>query len=289
MGTLTVRDIVKKSSNKGSAQLGMIIGEKTLYDYASAFGYGKKTDIGLTGEIAGTLRKVSEWDGLTITRLPMGHAVAATPLQVHCAMGVIANQGIYMQPQLVRRVYGPDGKTKILYPPRGIRRVVSAKIASLMGEMLSEVVSNDGTARRAQLKGFKVAGKTGTSQKIINGAYSTRHTWHHSPDSSPPSGRGSCNGRRGLPQNEGRGIRRHSRRTRIQGNRRTGGEIPRDTDGRRVRKKGGLERLVNFMIGFSNLDSLICLCGARNRFGALAFAGDEGGRPPTRRKTSPGR
>lgn len=170
MGTLTVRDIVKKSSNKGSAQLGMIIGEKTLYDYASAFGYGKKTDIGLTGEIAGTLRKVSEWDGLTITRLPMGHAVAATPLQVHCAMGVIANQGIYMQPQLVRRVYGPDGKTKILYPPRGIRRVVSAKIASLMGEMLSEVVSNDGTARRAQLKGFKVAGKTGTSQKIINGA-----------------------------------------------------------------------------------------------------------------------
>lgn len=174
MGTLTVRDIVKKSSNKGSAQLGMIIGEKTLYDYASAFGYGKKTDIGLTGEIAGTLRKVSEWDGLTITRLPMGHAVAATPLQVHCAMGVIANQGIYMQPQLVRRVYGPDGKTKILYPPRGIRRVVSAKIASLMGEMLSEVVSNDGTARRAQLKGFKVAGKTGTSQKIINGAYSTR-------------------------------------------------------------------------------------------------------------------
>ena len=169
-----MRDIVRKSSNKGSAQLGMIIGEKALYEYADAFGYGKKTDIGLAGEIAGTLHKVSEWDGLTITRLPMGHAVAATPLQVHCAMGVIANQGIYMQPQLVRRVYGSDGETKILYPPRGVRRVVSAKIAALMGEMLSEVVSDEGTARRAQLKGFKVAGKTGTSQKIINGAYSTR-------------------------------------------------------------------------------------------------------------------
>lgn len=79
MGVLTVRDIVKKSSNKGSAQLGMLLGEKNLYDYASAFGYGKKTGLGLMGEIPGTLHKVSEWDGLTITRLPMGHAVARHP------------------------------------------------------------------------------------------------------------------------------------------------------------------------------------------------------------------
>ena len=104
----------------------------------------------------------------------MGHAVAATPLQVHCAMSVIANQGIYMQPQLVKRVYDNAGETKIAYPPRGVRRVISAKIATLMGEMLSEVVSDTGTARRAKVGGFKVAGKTGTSQKLVNGAYSNR-------------------------------------------------------------------------------------------------------------------
>ena len=174
MGILSVRDIVKKSSNKGSARLGMMLGEKNLYEYARAFGYGEKTGLGLVGEIGGTLHKVSEWDGLTITRLPMGHAVAATPLQVHCAMSVIANQGIYMQPQLVKRVYDNAGETKIAYPPRGVRRVVSAKIAALMGEMLSEVVSDTGTARRAKVGGFKVAGKTGTSQKLVNGAYSNR-------------------------------------------------------------------------------------------------------------------
>lgn len=175
MGILTVRDIIKKSSNKGSAQVGMLLGEKALYEYARAFGYGSKTDIGLVGEISGTLHKVADWDGLTITRLPMGHAVAATPLQVHCAMSVVANQGIYMQPQLVRRVYGADGETKIAYSPRGLRRVISAKIATLMSDMLAEVVTQTGTARRAMVKGFKVAGKTGTSQKIINGAYSTKH------------------------------------------------------------------------------------------------------------------
>ncbi len=174
MGNLSVRDIAKKSSNKGSAHLGILLGERKLYNYAHLYGFGEKTNIGLVGEIAGTLHKVKDWDGLTITRLPMGHAVAVTPLQIHCAMSVIANQGIYMQPQLVRRVFDKNGKTVMNYPPKAMRRIIRPKIATLMSEMLSEVVSDTGTARRAALKGFKVAGKTGTSQKIINGTYSTR-------------------------------------------------------------------------------------------------------------------
>ena len=175
MGILTVRDIIKKSSNKGSAQVGMLLGANSLYDYASAFGYGRKTGLGLTSEENGRLAPVAKWDGLTITRLPMGHAVAATPLQVHCAMSVIANQGIYMQPQLVRRIFDGNGETKIAYPPKPVRRVISPKIATLMSEMLAEVVTTTGTARRAMVKGFRVAGKTGTTQKIVNGAYSSRH------------------------------------------------------------------------------------------------------------------
>ena len=174
MGKLSVRDITKKSSNKGSAQLGILLGERKLYNYAHLYGFGEKTNIGLSGEIAGTLHKVKDWDGLTITRLPMGHAVAATPLQVHCAMSVIANQGIYMQPQLVRKVFDNNSQTIVSYPPRAVRRVISPKIAYLMSEMLTEVVSKTGTARRAALEGFKVAGKTGTTQKIINGVYSSR-------------------------------------------------------------------------------------------------------------------
>ncbi len=174
MGKLSVRDITKKSSNKGAAHLGILLGERKLYQYAKLYGYGEKTDLGLSGEIDGTLHKVKDWDGLTITRLPMGHAVAATPLQVHCAMSVIANQGIYMQPQLVRRVFDKNGNTVISYPPKALRRVISPKIATLMSEMLVEVTSKTGTAQRAAIEGFKVAGKTGTSQKIVNGVYSSR-------------------------------------------------------------------------------------------------------------------
>lgn len=80
MENLSVRDITKKSSNKGSAHLGILLGEKKLYNYAHLYGFGEKTNIGLVGEIGGTLHEVKDWDGLTITRLPMGHAVAATPL-----------------------------------------------------------------------------------------------------------------------------------------------------------------------------------------------------------------
>ena len=123
MGKLSVRDITKKSSNKGSAQLGIMLGEKKLYEYASLYGFGKMTNISLSGEISGTLHEVKNWDGLTITRLPMGHAVAATPLQVHCAMSVIANQGIYMQPQVVRRVFNNKGETEMNYPPKAHLKV----------------------------------------------------------------------------------------------------------------------------------------------------------------------
>ena len=174
MSTLSVRDITKKSSNKGAAHLGILLGEKKLYEYSKLFGYGEKTNIGLIGEASGTLHQVKDWDGLTITRLPMGHAIAATPLQVHCAMSVIANQGIYMQPQIVKRIYYKDGNTAINYAPQAVRRVLSPKVASLMSEMLAEVVGPEGTARRASLDGFKVAGKTGTSQKIVNNRYSTK-------------------------------------------------------------------------------------------------------------------
>ena len=174
MGPLTVREITKKSSNKGVAQLAALLGEKRLYEYASLYGFGKKTKLGLAGETPGTLHEVKDWDGLTITRLPMGHAVAVTPLQIHCAMSVIANGGIYMNPQLVKRVYDRNGESKFIFSPRADRRVISAKVAHLMADMLSEVVSDTGTARRAAIKGFKVAGKTGTSQKIVDGKYSTR-------------------------------------------------------------------------------------------------------------------
>lgn len=172
---LSVRDIVVKSSNRGAAQLGMLLGEGRLYDYAAAFGFGEPTGCEIGGEVGGTLHAVRNWDGLTITRMPMGHALSATPMQVHMATSVIANDGLLMEPMLVNRILADDGSDVVRFAPKAKRRVVSAEVADAMAQMLADVVGENGTARRAAIDRYAVAGKTGTTQKIVNGQYSRQH------------------------------------------------------------------------------------------------------------------
>lgn len=172
---LSVHDIVVKSSNRGAAHLGLMLGENRLYQYASSFGFGEKTGCDLGGEITGTLHAPRNWDGLTITRLPMGHAISATPMQVHSAMSVIANGGVLMEPMLAKRVFDASGRDVIRFKPKAKRRVVSTEVASTVATMLADVVGEEGTARRAAIENYDVAGKTGTTQKIVNGQYSRQH------------------------------------------------------------------------------------------------------------------
>ncbi len=174
-GVLSVADIVAKSSNRGAARLGILMGANELHDYAAAFGFGERTGFPLAGEVPGILHDVSDWDGLTITRMPMGHAIGVTPLQMHFAMAAIANQGILMRPQIVRRIIDHDGSTVFAYPPMERRRVVQAHTAQVVSALLTRVVSPAGTAPLAAIPGFEVAGKTGTTQKLIDGRYSNTH------------------------------------------------------------------------------------------------------------------
>lgn len=173
--SLTAHEIVMKSSNRGAAHFGMMLGEHRLHDYAAAFGFGETSGLDLGGEREGTLHEVKKWDGLTITRLPMGHAVSATPIQVHYAMSVVANDGVLMKPQLVKRVFDRQGNDVVRFSPVAKRRVVSADASEELSKMLVDVVSDKGTAKTAIIKNFNVAGKTGTTQKIINGKYSRSH------------------------------------------------------------------------------------------------------------------
>ncbi len=175
LGRISLREVVQKSSNRGAAQLGIKLGASRLYEYSRLFGFGESTGVGLVGERSGMLHHPGKWDGLTITRLPMGHAVAVSAMQVHSAMSAIANRGILMQPSLIRRVYDKDGKTVVNFRPKPVRRVVREDVARVMTEMLVSVVGPEGTAARARIKGFDIAGKTGTTQKIIDGRYSNRH------------------------------------------------------------------------------------------------------------------
>jgi cell division protein FtsI/penicillin-binding protein 2 len=175
LGEVPLTTVVAKSSNRGAAKIGMMLGEEKLYDYTHAFGFGKESGWLLSGEVNGILHPINRWDGLTISRLPTGYAIGATPMQIHLAMATIANEGVYTPPRLARRIYDDRGETVLELPHLEGRRVVSAMTSEYMAEMLTLVVGREGTARRAEIPGFQVAGKTGTSRKIINGRYSTSH------------------------------------------------------------------------------------------------------------------
>lgn len=167
LGVISVADIVAHSSNRGAAQIGMMLGADRLYQYCHEFGFGEPTDWGLVGEAKGTLHKVKDWDGLTISRLPAGYAVNVTPLQVHFAMSTVANGGKLMQPRLVDRVVDADGQVVLEFPRRIRRQVISEETAGTLAHMLTAVASSEGTARRAEIPGYAVAGKTGTARKLL--------------------------------------------------------------------------------------------------------------------------
>ena len=175
LGKISVSKVVQKSSNRGAAQMGILLGASRLHEYCKLFGFGEKSGMGIGGERMGTLHHPRKWDGLTITRLPMGHAVSTTAIQVHNAMSTIANGGIMMKPKFINRVFDKKGKTVTNFSVSPVRRVLSVDVAKKLTKMLTSVVSEEGTARKAKVNGFAVAGKTGTTQKLVNGQYSRKH------------------------------------------------------------------------------------------------------------------
>ncbi len=173
---LTVAEIISHSSNRGAAQLGMLLGEEKLWGYAHAFGFGEPTGFAaIYPESPGLLANWKKWSGSDITRIPMGHTVAATPLQIHMAMGVIASGGLLLRPQLVREVRDATGAAVHRFGPVVRSRAVSEATARTMAQMLMGVVSSEGTAPDAAIPGYNVAGKTGTTQKLVDGQYSSTH------------------------------------------------------------------------------------------------------------------
>jgi cell division protein FtsI/penicillin-binding protein 2 len=163
-GNLTVEGIITKSSNIGAAKIAVYrLGEEKLYDYMTRFGFGKKTGITLNGESAGILLSPAKWDGLAISRLPMGHAMAATHLQMVMAMSAIANEGRLMRPMVIHSLQDSTGVVA-RFQPQFLRQVVSPAAARQMVKALKTVPAKDGTAPKAALDHYTVAGKTGTAQ-----------------------------------------------------------------------------------------------------------------------------
>ena len=172
---LSVAEIIAKSSNRGAAQLAMRVGEEKFYAYARAFGFGERTGLPGSHEEPGILKPPSKWDGLTITRMPMGQSVSTTVMQMHQAMTIIAAGGALLQPQIIQQVRDTSGEVVYRYAPVAKRQVISAQTARTMAQLLAAVPTKEGNAPEAAIPGFEVAGKTGTTQKLIGGHYSETH------------------------------------------------------------------------------------------------------------------
>jgi cell division protein FtsI/penicillin-binding protein 2 len=172
---VTLAEVVAYSSNHGAANLGMRLGKERLYAYARAFGFGSKYEFPVGPESPGIFNNYKKWYPIDISRIAIGHSISATALQMHQAMTVIANDGVLMRPQMIRQVRDASGEIVYHFDKMPIRRVISAETARAVAQMLTAVASKNGTAPAAAIEGFDVAGKTGTTQKLIDGAYSSKN------------------------------------------------------------------------------------------------------------------
>ena len=169
--TMSVRDALVHSSNIVIGKLAYDFGPMRLFDAMRAFGFGSKTGIELPGEQSGILpdprRRI--WDKASQSRAGIGQFVAVTAIQLAGAYQAIANDGVRMRPYVVDRVVRSDGSEAYRSVPTPVGRPISAKTARTMREMMVDVASPRGTARRAAIRGYSIAGKTGTAQKQLPG------------------------------------------------------------------------------------------------------------------------
>ena len=175
-GTISLAEMIVKSSNIGAAKTAMKVPAGAFYRQIRDLGFGERTWIDLPGEVEGRLRKPARWHRPSQSRLAIGYGVTATPLQLAVAYAALANGGRVVQPYVVQRRTSVTGKTTWSVaedaPYRdSLRRAFSRETAKKLRPVFERVVGEEGTAERARVPGLRVAGKTGTARKVIGGRY----------------------------------------------------------------------------------------------------------------------
>ncbi len=166
---LTLSQVIQYSSNIGAAKITETIGDKALYNCLVNFGFGSRTDVGVSGETQGNLIPYTRWSRIDAGAISFGQGVSASALQLIAGFSAIANGGVLMKPLLVKKII--SGKSEVMeeFQPRSIRRVMSPDTARNLKGMMSLVVNDKGTGSKAALEGYTVCGKTGTAQKVEAG------------------------------------------------------------------------------------------------------------------------
>ena len=162
---LTTAGVLAVSSNTGSIKIGEMLSNDKLYEYLTKFGIGTKTGSGLPGESRGILPKVKDWSGTTAPTVAFGQGYSLTAMQATSVFATIANDGVRVSPTVIAGSSDSSGN----YTPSATResvRVISTETAAKMRLMMESVVSSNGTAPSAAISGYRVAGKTGTAQRI---------------------------------------------------------------------------------------------------------------------------
>jgi cell division protein FtsI (penicillin-binding protein 3) len=169
---LTFQQGLELSSNIVFAKVGKVVGGETLYRYARDFGFGIFTGIDLPGEVRGIIKKPGDptWSGTTLQTMSYGYEVGVTPLQIACAYAAIANHGELMKPFVVSSIQDGNGTMMYEQRPQMIRRVASQKTIDLLTAAFEGVVER-GTGKGVHIEGVRIAGKTGTSRKYVEGKY----------------------------------------------------------------------------------------------------------------------
>jgi cell division protein FtsI (penicillin-binding protein 3) len=168
-GEADIRTILAKSSNVGTIKTAQKLGRQGLYDALVGFGFGQSTSIGFPNEQTGHVPAPTDWWDTSMGTIPIGQGVSVTPMQMLLAYNVIANGGVYVQPNIVRATIDPNGVEHPIPTDTG-RRVVSQATSDQLNVMLRDVIT-DGTGEEASVHGYTPAGKTGTSRKPVNGSY----------------------------------------------------------------------------------------------------------------------
>jgi cell division protein FtsI (penicillin-binding protein 3) len=165
-GSLRVSEILKYSSNIGAAKVGSRLGPQRVFDGLKKFGFGESSGIDLPGEVAGYMRERSRWGGIDLATISFGQGISVSSVQLVAAVSAIANGGTLMKPYLVEKISDDSGTVVRQFAPQIRRRVLSPATAQAMSKMMVGVTTEGGTGGNAAVDGYRVAGKTGTAQKV---------------------------------------------------------------------------------------------------------------------------
>ncbi len=169
-GWVTFQEAVEVSSNIVMAKVSDRIGAERLYTTARDFGFGTSTGLELPGEVNGELKKPTQWSGTTLNSIAFGYEVGVTPLQIAAAYSAVANNGVLMKPFVVHQVLDEHREVLVENRPQSIREAISPETAKELTGLLKGVVEH-GTGLSAKVEGLSIAGKTGTSRKVVDGRY----------------------------------------------------------------------------------------------------------------------